>query len=749
MVNPVPPPPRLRQEVIRTFAIGAVLLGGSYAVAAYGQTGSPAAPATLPPPVAAAPSASQNATLPTPSDNIRFGYTIHQSIEFGGHAVSQSGSGAMYDTLVDIQSGPRILASSLSMQWAGKNHPLLFDRLSSSSFGYGGDPNSVSTLNFSKGKLYDFRGTFRRDRQYSDYDLLANPLIPPTSNPFVSVFNSPHLFNTVRRMTDLDLTLEPVSRISVRLGYAHIISQGPSFSTVHEGGEGLLTQFWRNGTDTWTAGLDWKMDPHSTVSYDQTILHYKGDTRWALTGVNNVLANGAPVGLGVDLSSVWASPCAAPFNSSGVVNPTCNAFLGYSRSAPTRTLAPTEQLRFQSASLPHFTMNGRVLYSATTSTLNNYNETFNGLTSRSSLRESVVTGAARARRINVNGDLSMTWQITPKLATTNLYDFWDFRVPATNFFTETDYAGSSLLVAPGKATTTSTPDAQFLNQKTKTNTSLLIWDVTPRVRLDGGFRYRSRIITDAGGDFIPIHEEWGLFGAALRPTSALRINLNLEAMYADMSFTRISPRQMQHYIVRTTYKARSWLLLNGTMNIRESRDNVQTVQHLDHNRDFSFGASVSKSERWSLDLNYSYDDVFSRTVECYASTPAPPTATTAPAVCIAAATPFASTGYYNAPTQFATLSVVLNPVKKLHLTGGYRVSAVRGSTDSINIREVPGSLQSSFHSPYVNVTYDLAPNWTWKGDYNYYGYGEAGPSGPTLPRSFHGNVCTLAVRYAF
>ncbi len=71
----------------------------------------------------------------------------------------------------------------------------LFDDLSSSSFGYGGDPNNVSRLNMSKGKWYDFSGIFRRDQNYWDYDLLANPLNPTSSNPDVPINNSPHLLN--------------------------------------------------------------------------------------------------------------------------------------------------------------------------------------------------------------------------------------------------------------------------------------------------------------------------------------------------------------------------------------------------------------------------------------------------------------------------------------------------------------------------------------------------------------------------
>jgi hypothetical protein len=699
---------------------------------------------TAPPPAVA-----QDTTMPSPGDNIRFGYVIHQSVDLGGHIADHSGSGAVYDTMVNLQSGPRILEQSLDLRSVDPSHAILFDHLSTNSFGYGGDPYTVSFLNIAKGKLYDFRGSFRRDRQYFDYDLLANPLIPPTSTPFIPILDSPHLYNTVRRMTDLNLTLIPLGPVSVRIDYNHNVSEGPSNSTIHQGGEGLLTQFWRNSTDSYTAGLDWKPLPLTSFSYDEFITHYKGDTTWQLTGLNYQLSNGTPVSLGIDISSIWATPCAKPFTSSRAVNPTCNGFLAYSRSAPTRTLVPTEQFRFQSASIPKLTMNGRILYSSATSNLTNFNELFDGLISRSALRQFLVTGSANIRRIDVSGDYSLTWQITPTITATNLFDFGYFRMPGTNTFTETDFAGASMLTPPGATTTTTTPDSQFINQKTKTDTFVVEWDVTTRARLSAGYRYRSRIITDAGGDFIPIHEDWGLFGAALRPTPQLRVNFNVEAMYADNAFTRISPRQMQHYIVRTTYKPHTWLTFAGTVNVRESRDNVDTVNHLEHNRDFSFGTSISPSERWSLDLNYAYDNVFSSTIECYTSTPAPPTAGIAPQVCIDAGTPLLSTGYYNAPTQFGSIGFMVSPVKRAHLVGGYRMTAVNGTSDVINIRQVSGSLQSQFQSPYANLVIDIAPNWSWKADYNYYSYGEGSPIGPTLPRSFRGNVYTLAVHYAF
>jgi len=73
------------------------------------------------------------------------GYVVHQSIEIGYRANDVTGSQQMYNTLVNLRTGPRLLDQSLSMQ--SQNHVgTLFDNLFVNSFGWGGDPNNAQRL---------------------------------------------------------------------------------------------------------------------------------------------------------------------------------------------------------------------------------------------------------------------------------------------------------------------------------------------------------------------------------------------------------------------------------------------------------------------------------------------------------------------------------------------------------------------------------------------------------------------------
>jgi hypothetical protein len=241
----------------------------------------------------------------------------------------------------------------------------------------------------------------------------------------------------------------------------------------------------------------------------------------------------------------------------------------------------------------------------------------------------------------------------------------------------------------------------------------------------------------------------GILGFVLQPTKQWRINAKIEASYDDNAYTQISPRQLYHYHFQSRYKPREWATITGTFNDLERRDNVALVNHLDHVRSLSLGASLMPSPRYGLDLNYGYSDVFSKTTLCYAETPPPvgPGAGAAPADC--GTNTNLGTGYYDAPTEYGSFSFMLAPAKTLRANVGYQISAVNGTTELLNPLQVPGSLQSQYQSPFFNIAWTFHPGLTWKGSWNYYGYGEDGPVGPTSPRNFHANMLTLALHYEF
>lgn len=700
-------------------------------------------------------SAGVSAQEATPKETVADGYAIHQSIDLGGRVVDTSGSGAMYDTLVNLQSGPRILSQSLDMHAApGAYHPL-FDDLTESSSGYGGDPYDVTALRMSKGKIYRFQGLFRRDRQYFDYDLLDNPLVPAgvISNgyTFPQVENSPHLFNTVRRMTDVGLTLFPISKLSFRTGYSHNTDEGPSFSSQHEGTEALYLQNWRNSTDTWTGAVDWKPVSKTMLTFEETVMHYKGDTNWELTGLDLQLANGTPVTLGFDNVKVPACTDGKPPIITSATTPptadaTCSGFLQYYRTAPTRTLFPTEAFRFQSASLRNVQMNGDVRYIGGTMNLPAFTEFFAG-TDRGT-REFLTTGYANAKRINVSADFGIIWQISQKFSLSDQYDFLDFRAPALANLNTVNYPGTSMMLPPGPAQAhVPTFAPTFLGMKTETNTATATWERFSRASVSLGYRYQQRFInwvmplatealTDGASYTVPIFENAGILGFELQPTRQWKVNAKFEASYDDRAYVQISPRQLYRYHVQSRYKPREWATITGTFHDLERRDNVTLVNHLDHIRSFSVGATLMPKPRYGLDVNYGYGDVFSQTTICYAATPAPsgPGAGAAPASC--GTNNNLGSGYYDAPTQYGSFGFSVVPTKTVRSTIGYRISAVNGTTELLNPLEVPGSLRSQYQSPFANVAWTIHPRWTWKGGWNYYGYGEDSPVGPTAPRAF-------------
>jgi hypothetical protein len=806
--------------------------------------------------VAAAP-LSLAQSSPTETPGVDSGnYNIQQSIEAGYRATSINGNMDTYDTFVNLGSGFRLFDYTLDMR--SKDHNgFLFDDLSFSNFGYGGDPNDVTRLRIGKNKLYDFRVLFRRDKNFWDYNLLANPLNPSTSTPEVAITTSPHALDLVRRMQDYNLTLLPQSRVKFRLGFSHDRDQGPGFFTTDGGTISQFNQTYSFTTNSYRAGVDFRILPRTTISYDQFLTYYKQDNVVTDNPQNSgfQLANGTPVDLGIIWSTsgpVEILPCAAPIATPpNIVNPTCNGYLSYSQAGNPRNFMPSERLRFQSSYFKNFETEGSVGYSTSNNSVPDFNEVVNDFTSRNGSRGSTAGGPADTKRVSVNADWSGVYSINEKFRVVDSFRYDNWRTPGlwnsseTNIFGQMQ-PGLAGLAQPQAVFTMATfpvecpapftaatcphhtatsaadvvdgPTSSFLGQNLKSDTLELQYDFSRRLTGRIGYVYTDRTVADfsatfisaetyfaggAGGtaandffaargacaipsacapvldpgtgdlialtfsgpaagndtarDITGIREQTAVVGFTATPMDTLRIVGDFQFGYNDYSFTRISPRQVQSYKVHANYKPRTWINFDGAVDIHENRDNVATVNDLEHGRSYSFVTTLMPDAKVFFDLGYTYTDIYNAAQICYyanANGPAP--VTQCPASLGYAPAANSGLGSYSSKQHFAYAGIVWKPVKRVTLGLGYAGTFVGGSTLGIDTLQVPGTLAFNYQKPYVRTIFDLYKGLSYRMTWNYYGYNGKGLGSnaiaglsPIPIQDFDGSTAEFAFRYTF
>jgi hypothetical protein len=702
------------------------------------------------------------------------GYVIHQSVEFGYRASDVTGSEQMYNTLVDLRSGPRFLDLSLSMQSLTHESPL-FDNLFINSFGWGGDPNNGLSARVDKSKWYDFRASFRRDQTDFDYNLLANPLNPSTSSPSIPVTSSPHYLATRRRMSDFDLTLLPQSAISFRIGYSRNNMTGPSYSSVHEGTDALLFQAWNTTLNSYRFGADLKILPRTVLSYDQFLDYYKGDTTWQLAPFAQAALPGTPgtVELGLPIDTANKNPCAINPPATSLIDPTgtltniaCNAYFGYNRANRIRTSAPTERLSLHGSYFQRLDLTASYAYSSADMNAP-LDEFFNGLIQRSSIRQETVTGPGRATRVSNVADFSVTLHLSEHLRLVDTFRFWAYRIPESFSSVETDSTcidtSTCSLLTPLSQTTqsvTNTFDQLSFNQNWTRNETDLVWDVSKHFGGRVGFRYGDKVFhhvldfATGDEDRVVIHEYTPLFAFWAKPTPSFRFNFDFEHTNNDDAIVRIGPRKEARYRIQGNYTPRPWAILGASINLWEASNGDALTDYRAHSRNYGFTANLTPRERLGFNFAYNYNDSKQNAFICFNASDTSLPVVASAGSCIAngyddSKNPLLTDGYYTSDTHYGMGSVMLKPHARIMTEVGYSIISVGGQAPQFSSLQPFGSLQYNYHQPIANLTVDIGHNLTTRVGWNYYQYGEKSFVGPTDPRYFHANNATFSLRWAF
>jgi hypothetical protein len=781
-------------------------------------------------------------------------YNVQESIEFGYRDSMVGGNLNNYLTFDNPSSGVRLFDYTMNMR--SLNHQgILFDNLSLSNFGYGGDPNEVSRLRMEKNKWYDFRAVYRRDKDIWNYNLLANPLNPTSATiAGAAITNSPHALYLSRHMQDYDLTILPKSRLSFRLGYSRNTYSGPAYTTLEGGTDTALLQSDRYTTNAYRMGVDYRGISNTTLSFDEFLTYSKIDNSATDANLGYQLANGTPVDLGIVF--VGTTPCATPITNAGTTPPTvtsnCNGYLSYSQVENPRSSFPTERFSFQSTYFKNLSMSGSMGYSGGTNTISGFNEAINGWASRTVTRGSTTGGPAEAKRVAVNANWTGDYRLTDKLSLVDEFSFENWRTPSmwataeTNLFATAPTAGQTGLLLPVSTVTPATfatlcPTApynspgcpqhnsssgadatsefvsQFLGQNIRSNTIELKYDITRRVSAHVGYMFMARTIADftatfdtgeiylpgggagtlanhylaargdctvvagalpsgctlnadgsvqegslanpvpdAGNDtarnIYEIHENAALLGVSARPTDKLRLNADLMFGYNGNSFTRTSPRQVQSYKIHVHYAPTPWANVEGAVDINENRDNVATINNLEHNRTYSFVTTLAPNSKLYVDFGFNYMDIYSQTEICFPDTGS--AIFTTPCPIVGATSPLGTLSSYASQDYYAYGDVMWKPYKRVTAMLGYGGSIVRGNTTFLNALTPTGPLDFNYLKPYASLAFDLYKGLAYKTAWNYFGYNDHGIANPTglaaLPsQNFDGNNITFSFRYSF
>jgi hypothetical protein len=307
----------------------------------------------------------------------------------------------------------------------------------------------------------------------------------------------------------------------------------------------------------------------------------------------------------------------------------------------------------------------------------------------------------------------------------------------------------------------------FLTQKILSNTAMATASITSHWKFSGGWRFKTREITDDGDD-LSWHENWLLLGSVVQPTSIVRLNVNFDMMNSKAkdantpsnSYTREAPDKIYHFRARATVKPSKYFNLAGSVNDFEAKNDDPLVNHAEHNRDFSFATTINPSEQLSLDFGYAHDDVYSKTDLCYAFAPNPqaplPAGAANAGTCTVANSPdtgnasyYLGFGNYDAPSNFFSGSVNYAPTRRVRLAGGVRLNNINGTSEQLNPLMVPGALQSHYLTPFADAEFKIVQQWVWHSNWTRSDYQEQGPQGSLAPRNITGDVVTLGVKYAF
>lgn len=654
-------------------SIAGVCLGASLALAQ---------PPVAPSPTPAGAAEGQDSGNFNVINNFELGYRFH----------TVGGSVNQYRSSVNYGNGIRLLSGSMLVN-SKDGRGRLFDQISLSTQGLGGDPYESSTLRIERNAIYRYDLSWRMNDYY-------NPgLVTDGGNSF-------HLTDTTYGMQDHNLTLFPQSKYKFFLGFTGSAQLGPAYTT-EQGRAGIQLLDVRRRWNEYRIGSEFEI-AGIRVNWTRGWEDFKEDNAFtaAASGVP-----GFPATANANLLSVTK---ADPYHGT---NP-------YWRVAVFNNVGSW------------FSWNGRFTYTSGRRAF--------------ALAETFLTAAGAAttttRAINLGnaqrpvgtGNLNLVLTPTSKLTFVNSTAVYSMRTQGSGTFAQ---------LSPGAPTQVVTYN--YLGIRTISNDSTLNYQWVKMVGLFASYHYSDRYINSTESSnalFIPAHQTDILnatnFGVRLRPVQALTVQLSAEIGRSNRPFTPVAPRNYNALNGRVQYRLRNFQIL-ATTNTDYNNNSIALVDFSSHSRRYAVDGSWTPRSWFSLDGGYSKMHLDTAGAIAYR---------VAPGTLISGERSLffsnLHTVYAGIRFQFRDRIEVYAGLTRVEDTGDGRATAAGAGIGSPRaIFQVVQTFPLTFQSPSARVSLKINRRLRWNAGYQYYGYHQEFNLNPNL--GYRANTGYTSLSFAF
>lgn len=620
-------------------------------------------------------------------------YNVVNNVELGYRFRTLGGSANQYRSSVNYGNGIRLLGGSLLMN-SKDGHGGLFDHLSLTTQGLGGDPYQSSSLRVERDGLYRYELGWRLNEYY-------NPgLVTNGGNSF-------HLVNTTYGMQDHNLTLFPQSKYKFFLGYTGSAQTGPAYTT-EEGRQGIQLLDVRRRWNEYRIGSEFEI-AGIRVNWTRGWEDFK------------------------EYNAFTAAPSGVP-GFPGTANA---RLLGLTKADPYHGTNPYWRVALFNNTSKWFSWNGRFTYTAGRRAFV-LDETF--LTAAGNATTTTrALNFGNAKRPVATGNLNLVFTPVAKLTITNSTAIYNARTQGDTTFAQ---------LSPGAPTRVATYN--YLGVRTISNDTTLNYDWLKAVGFFAGYHYSDRYINSterSNALFIPAQQTNILnsthFGVRLRPVQALTVQLSAEIGRSNRPFTPVAPRDYTAFNGRVQYRRRNFQILATTNTDYNNNSYAVTNFFSSHSRRYAVDGSWTPRPWFSLDVGYS--KMHLDTTGGIAYRVAPGTLITGERSLY-----FSNmhTVYSGIHFQVKDRIEIYAGLTRVQDTGDGRATAAgEGIGSPRAIFQVVQTFPLTFQSPSARVSLKINQRIHWNAGYQYYGYSQEFNLNPNL--NYRANTGYTSLSFAY